>query len=87
MAYCVNGGGWGAANCGSSGNGCCNNNGGNNGCSAPNCGNGCAGATCAAYDNCGGSSCNSGFSCVVNLIIILIVLQFLTQIISGLNCE
>ena len=77
MAYCNDRGcGWGGG--GVSG---CNTNcgsGGNNGCSNV-CNNG---RVSGAYDRgCGSSGCNSGFSCVINLIIILIVLQFLTQII------
>ena len=44
---------------------CCNNN-----YSAANC--------CSNVSGCGN---DSGFSCIINLIIILIVLQFLTQII------
>lgn len=39
-----------------------------------------------ACDNTYGG-CGSGFSCIINLIIILIVLQFLTQIICGLQCD
>ncbi|MBQ2698515.1 MAG: hypothetical protein IJF62_01095 [Firmicutes bacterium] len=30
-----------------------------------------------------GSGCGSGFSCIINLIIVLIVLQFLSSIILG----
>lgn len=49
-------------------------------CNTPYAANACA-AHCG--DVCGGD----GFSCIINLIIILIVLQFLTQIICGLQCD
>lgn len=45
-----------------------------------------AGAMNCQMDSCG-SSCDSGFSRIVNLIIILVVLQFLTEIICGLSCD
>ena len=81
MAYCNNrGSGWGngcgAATCASAGSGA----------AGASCGNGCGTAACGS-GNMTGSCDGGGFSCVINLIIILIVLLFLTQLICGLNCE
>ena len=42
---------------------------------------------CGCVDSCN-TGCNGmGFSCIIDLIILLIVLQFLTQIICGLQCD
>ena len=48
---------------------------------------------CFVNNNTAGASCDcgcgnsGGFSCIINLIIILIVLEFLSNIICGLDCQ
>lgn len=40
-----------------------------------------------AAGECGGNGCNLGqWSCIVNLIVILIVLEFLSSLLGNVNC-
>jgi len=49
----------------------------------------CAGAATQAQECDNNNSCgnNSTWSCIINLIIILIVLQFLTQLLCNNSCD
>jgi|GEM_PF-2690259 len=51
-----------------------------------NCGNAC---TAGAMNACptGNKSCVGGFGRVINVIVILIVLQFLTQLLCDTSCD
>lgn len=49
---------------------------------------GCFNNSNSVCNNCNSESsdvCGGGFNCIINLIVILIILQFLTQILCGCN--
>ncbi len=52
--------------------------------SQPAMDNNCQNACASDNSFCGGGN---GFSCIINLIIILVVLQFLTQILCNTTCD
>lgn len=72
-------------------NGCVNNNACNNNCGCNNTAtstvSGCATDSCV--NNCASCSNIGGnwISCIINLVVIIVVLQFLCQIIGGLSCD